>query len=427
MIQQILNTGIDSTTNLKTTQKIHLVNSMSVLTILIAVGFDTYAFLNNWPLLACIIIPIMTIFTVFPIILNRLKKYSTATLFFILSSYVIIICLAILFGSKTHFQYYLIGGIGIPLIFLEKEAGIKRIVLSTIAILFWGYLEWHFSTFDSIININESYHYPLRLVNDFLVFITVFSVALLFVKENNEHLKKIKKKSLQLEETNQQLEQFAHMTSHDLKNPIGNIWSLIQFAKEEHSVGMNDDLKKIFEVIEESSKHSIDLINSILEYSRAVNHEIKISTFELRELLNKVKAYMKVPDGFIIQYKSNLPTITGSSIQLEQILSNLIGNAIKYHDKNHGLINITVAETASNEIKISVSDDGPGIDPIYHAKIFNLFEIIQSTKKEDSTGVGLAIVKKLVEQAGGKIGLISEAGKGCTFWFTWPLKISTAK
>ncbi len=426
-IQKIQNCGINSATDLETIKRVRLVNSMSIMTIIIAVSFVICSFLYNWPLSAKISLPIMTAFTFIPVALNRLKKFSASGLFFIFSSYAIIISLSILFGPELHFQYYLIGGIGIPLIFLGKEIGIKRIFLSVVAIPFWIYLEWHFSVFEPFIAINETYHYPVRLINDLLVFLTVFSVAFFFVKESNSHLEKIRKKTIQLEEINKQLEQFSHIVSHDLKNPLGNIWLLIQLAKEEHSDKMSAELKELCSYIEDSSKHSIDLISSILEYSRAGNAKVKITSFGLSELLDKIKTFIEIPDGFKIQYDTNLPVITGSYIQLEQVLSNLIGNAIKYHDKANGLIKITLEQSVDNEIKILVTDDGPGINEKYHDSIFNLFETVAETKRADSTGVGLAIVKKLVEQSGGKLGVISDSGKGSTFWFTWPVDLRKRK
>ncbi len=422
-IRKIQNIGIDSTTDLDTIKRTRLVNSMSIITILMALGFVVFSFWYSWPLLARIFLPLMAAFTFIPIILNRQKKFFASSLYFIFSSYAIISCLSILFSPELHFQYYLIGGIGIPLIFLGKELGYKRILFSLIAILFWIYLEWHFSVFEPFIVINESYNYWVRLVNDFLVFLTVFSIVLFFVKESNSHFEKIKNKTVQLEEKNSQLGQFAHIVSHDLKNPLSNIWSLVQLVKEEHSDEMNADLERLCSYIEDSSKHSIDLISSILEYSRAGNEKIKITSFNLKELLDHIKSFIEIPDRFDVQYDTDFPIITGSYIQLEQVLSNLIGNAIKYHDKNEGLINVEFEQSGKNEIKILVTDDGPGIKETYHESIFNLFETVSGTKREDSTGIGLAIVKKLVEQSGGKIGLISDLGKGSTFWFTWPVDL----
>jgi signal transduction histidine kinase len=114
-----------------------------------------------------------------------------------------------------------------------------------------------------------------------------------------------------------------------------------------------------------------------------------------------------------------MPTVTSEKLRLQQVFMNLVGNALKHHDKSAGRIDIGWRD-AGEKYEFSVTDDGPGIDPKYHDKVFVIFQTLQPRDKVESTGVGLSLVKKIVEDAGGTVSLESAPGAGSTFRFTWP-------
>jgi signal transduction histidine kinase len=114
-----------------------------------------------------------------------------------------------------------------------------------------------------------------------------------------------------------------------------------------------------------------------------------------------------------------LPTLTTKPLLLSQVLANLIGNAIKHRDRPDGRVEVTVADQG-NHLRFTIADDGPGIDPRYHDRIFAIFQTLKSKDDQESTGIGLSIVKKIIDTEGGEIHLESELGQGTTFWFTWP-------
>lgn len=128
---------------------------------------------------------------------------------------------------------------------------------------------------------------------------------------------------------------------------------------------------------------------------------------------------LDIPDHFTVKMAQTLPTVCANSVLMEQIFSNLISNAVKYHDKPQGNITIGYSEDDESHI-ISVSDDGPGIPKEFHERAFAIFQTLLPKDSRESTGVGLAIVKKIVTEHGGRIWIESERGKGTTFLFTLP-------
>ncbi|MCB0638513.1 MAG: hypothetical protein KDC54_17910, partial [Lewinella sp.] len=140
---------------------------------------------------------------------------------------------------------------------------------------------------------------------------------------------------------------------------------------------------------------------------------------ELRELLLDVIEVSAPPEGFRIDVPAALPAITSARSPLRQIFLNLVGNAVKHHDKDRGHIRITW-EDAGPLIAFSVTDDGPGIAPEHHEDIFTLFQTIKRRDEVEGSGMGLSIVKKILYHHGGTIRVASEEGKGTTFTFTWP-------
>ncbi|MEQ8360064.1 MAG: PAS domain-containing sensor histidine kinase [Cytophagales bacterium] len=222
----------------------------------------------------------------------------------------------------------------------------------------------------------------------------------------------------ELQARNKELDQFAHIISHDLKSPINSIIGLIGLLKKDHFKTMKKEGSDLLNLIEKSSWRMNDLIEAILSYSRAGHSEIKLSKYHLNDLIAEVIENLQVKKNIeIINQCENLE-LHSNRTQMFQVLSNLIGNAIKYHDKNKGRV-VLSSKSTIDEIEISVKDDGPGINQKYHKTIFDIFSKAHSTSRKDSSGIGLAIVKKLVKQNMGNIKLNSATGEGSEFIFTW--------
>ena len=229
----------------------------------------------------------------------------------------------------------------------------------------------------------------------------------------------IKTLEYRLIESNQELEQFAYITSHDLRAPLRGIESLINWIEEDATTPFDGTIQTHFDKLKRRVQRMDNLINGILSYSRVSEGGNEKTAIDVNLLLTNVVDLLHVPANCELTMQSDFPVIYANDVQLKQVFSNLIGNAIKYHDKDQMKIHIGYVDNA-NEHLFWVSDNGPGIDPIYFDQIFQLFKTLQSRDKVESTGVGLTIVKKIIEVNGGRIWLESSIHEGARFYFTWP-------
>ena len=231
----------------------------------------------------------------------------------------------------------------------------------------------------------------------------------------------IKSLEMQLLRSNKDLEQFAYITSHDLRAPLRGIESLIAWIEEDMENTFDEHIQGYFNKLKNRVGRMDSLINGILNYSRIGRENKEKSEIKLNELLENAIDLLGVPAHCHIHVQENLPSVWANDTQLRQVFTNLIGNAIKYHDKEEIQIQIRYEEKLSVH-QFCVADNGPGIEAEYHEKIFTLFQTLQSRDKVESTGVGLTVVKKIIELYGGSIWLESVFGEGCQFYFTWPKK-----
>jgi len=220
-------------------------------------------------------------------------------------------------------------------------------------------------------------------------------------------------------QVNKELESFAYITSHDLKAPLRGIESLATWIEKDVQNKLTDESKENLLLLRTRVSRLSNLIQGILLYTRAGRIDLNVTTVSIKELLDEVIDTLNPPKTFTIHYSENLPTFTAAKVPLIQVFSNLISNSIKYNNSKKGHIEIGVKD-AGEFYEFSVGDDGIGIEPEYHKKIFQLFQTLQSKDKIESTGIGLTIVKKIVELNHGKVSVISDKGKGATFCFTWP-------
>lgn len=230
---------------------------------------------------------------------------------------------------------------------------------------------------------------------------------------------KEKKLLTELADKNKELEDFAYVVSHDLKAPLRGINSLAQWLREDYDDKLDDKGKKELQMMSEKVLKMGDLIDGVLEYSRAGRRMDSPEEIDLNELVLEVVDSLSPPPGIKVKVGNKLPTIKGERLKVQQIFANLISNAIKYMDDDKGTI---IIGNTNNERrwKFYIKDDGPGIDTKFQEQIFQIFQTANLKERPDSTGVGLTIVKKIVESERGKIWVRSKPGKGSTFYFTIP-------
>ncbi len=222
----------------------------------------------------------------------------------------------------------------------------------------------------------------------------------------------------QIEKVNKELDQFSYIVSHDLKAPLRAISTLVGFVEEDLEGKLEGDVLDNFELIKSRVKRMEGLIKGVLEYSRVGRANEEKVEFSSYDAIKEVTLGFN-SDKFTIVIHNNLPKIEYNRTQFEQVVQNLISNGIKYHDKETGSIEVGY-NSLDGFHEFYVKDDGPGIEPQYHDRIFGIFQTLQARDEIESTGVGLSIVKKIIEEHGGSISLESELGKGSTFSFTIP-------
>jgi PAS domain S-box-containing protein len=236
-------------------------------------------------------------------------------------------------------------------------------------------------------------------------------------KTRSEH--KLKEYALNLEKINKELDQFAYVVSHDLKAPLRAITNLSEWIEEDIGDKLDGDTKKNMQLLRGRVQRMQALINGILEYSRVSRTRASYEEVNIKNLICDLLGMLDVPEKFTVVNNIQVNSIITNRTRIEQVFSNLISNAVKYHNKPQGLLKLEGVEF-KNHYEFSVSDDGPGIAPEFHEKIFVIFQTLESRDKVESTGVGLAIVKKIVEEEGGKIKVESNIGEGAKFIFTLP-------
>lgn len=252
----------------------------------------------------------------------------------------------------------------------------------------------------------------------------IFFMGSLFVfmvvRAGLDSFQKLKELNQNLDDTelkNQELEQFAYITSHDLKAPLRGISSLASFIEEDLEAGETEQVQSHLQTLQGRVKRIESLIDGILHYSKI--GKIVPEPIDVNAMINAdFKNYQSAGNvEFII--KEKLPELIGDKIQLSQVVSNLLSNAVKYNDKEHCTVTISYIEKPQF-YEITFADNGPGIAPKYHDKIFQVFQTLSEKESYENTGLGLSIVKKIIEKHEGKIRVESDGKLGAKFVILYP-------
>lgn len=222
-----------------------------------------------------------------------------------------------------------------------------------------------------------------------------------------------------VEHINKQLERFVFIVSHDLKSPLSSISMLADLLKMDKKVQEEPELNEYVRIIATAAKRLSEMIGSILEYSRTSKSQQNYEEVNTYQLVSEIIEFSYLPGNFKAIIQKDLPTLKTRKIKLQQVFQNLISNAVKYHDKSCASLEIGAVDKG-NWYEFFVKDNGPGISKEDHERIFHIFETTgNKSKKDSSTGIGLNLLKVLVEEQGGKVWVDSVLGIGSTFYFEW--------
>ena len=224
-----------------------------------------------------------------------------------------------------------------------------------------------------------------------------------------------------LEKSNDELDHFAYVASHDLKAPLRVIENVSHWLEDDLGEKLDAESKENLTLLRSRVKRMDALLNDLLAYSR-IGRKLDDNYTEFisgEELIKDISLLVDKPDSFSIVASEQFLVLNFNKMPLRLILLNLVSNAIKHHDKDIGLVEISVDEQPEHYL-ISVKDDGPGINAEYHKKIFKMFQTLQPRDRVEGSGMGLAIVKKHIELFGGTIAVDSKEGEGSCFVLSLP-------
>ena len=221
-----------------------------------------------------------------------------------------------------------------------------------------------------------------------------------------------------LKEKNEELDQFAHIVSHDLKGPLRGIDNVASWIEEDHKQELPPKVDEYLQLIKGRVVRAENLIEGILSYARIGKEIVQKEQVDLNELVEDVRDSLPEKRNMRILIPEPLPQVYTERIPLFQVFANLVGNAVKYNDKENGVVTISYRDIG-DKFEFFIEDNGPGIPEQYHKRIFVIFQTLKERDSFESTGVGLAIVKKILDKRNESINVRSKPGDGAVFSFTW--------
>jgi PAS domain S-box-containing protein len=233
------------------------------------------------------------------------------------------------------------------------------------------------------------------------------------------HAEELDRVTQSLSRMNRELDQFAYVASHDLKAPLRGIASLASWIEDDLGAKLGDESRQHLALLRSRITRMGTLIDGLLQFSRAGRVRNRIETVDVAELLGDVIEMLGPGPQAVIKITAGMPTFETERVPLAQVFQNLMGNAIKHSGRPDVIVTISVRDDGDC-YEFSVSDNGVGIPPQFHSKVWEMFQTLQPRDKVEGAGLGLALVKKNVENRGGRTWLESDGRHGATFYFQWP-------
>jgi PAS domain S-box-containing protein len=291
---------------------------------------------------------------------------------------------------------------------------------STIATKSQGSMQFRIRLPDGAVRYIQAAHGAILDDKDQVVRVVGINIDTTDRKFNEDLEQQVSDRTAQLKAANQELEKFAYVASHDLKAPLRAIHNSAKWLEQDLAEHLTDETRDHLNAMRGRVKRMDKLLDDLLEYAligRATDHRYD-ETIKGDLLMEDVLALLSL-EGFTLEVSPAFADIDVRRMPLQQILTNLIGNAIKHHHKKTGNIAVTV-ENDGDFYAFAVKDDGPGIAAQFHEEVFQMFRTLRPRDQVEGSGMGLAMVRKHIEVGGGTLHLESAPGQGSTFRFTWP-------
>ena len=230
---------------------------------------------------------------------------------------------------------------------------------------------------------------------------------------------KLERRTAQLERANEDLDQFTYVASHDLKAPLRGIRTLVEMVTEDFDSDP-EGARKMLAQIDERAERLSTMVQQLLSYARVDAGTPEPVTLNLHTFVASVIELLALPPSFKVETNGSAASMTCDEGLLSHVLSNLINNAVSHHHRGEGRIVIS-HDLDGDQVSWTVTDDGPGIDKRHHERIFGMFKTLKRKDDGGGSGIGLAVVRKVVRRMGGDVWVESEPGEGTTIGFTWPI------
>lgn len=230
-------------------------------------------------------------------------------------------------------------------------------------------------------------------------------------------------KAAVLEQANEELSQYAFVASHDLRAPLRAVRNYADFLREELEPSLNNEQRSYFEGLGSALRHGDELVNDLLEFSRIGNASITFQAIPLEPFLAELRDSLEISPSDELVIAGNLPTVRADRTLLAQIFSNLMVNGFKFNRSLRKRVEIGITGEREGMCELFVRDNGIGIDPRYHDRIFKMFKRLHTHKEFEGTGIGLAIVRKATAKLNGSVRVNSEPGDGSRFFVVLPLAV----